>query len=155
MCFGNHGVPYGLCNSLSTLRLTVTSFNARLGTGEWLILTRYRLIEDILVLSSLYKKHQALLDALTMRFSRSSAATAGLYCTVGYTHIVSPARGVNRLASFVFGGRWSVFADGGDHPVEKNHHCRKKTSSIVGLSSVYPPTVIFIYCIEKKQRNHV
>ena len=67
MCFGNHGVPYGLCNSLSTLRLTVTSFNARLGTGEWLILTRYRLIEDILVLSSLYKKHQALLDALIAR----------------------------------------------------------------------------------------
>src|SRR5271157_2036045 len=68
MCFRNHGVPYGLCNSLSTLRLTVTGFNARLGTGGWLILTRYRLVENVLVLSSLYKKHQALLDALTIKF---------------------------------------------------------------------------------------
>jgi hypothetical protein len=51
---------------------------------------------------------------ITMRFSRSSAATAGLYCTVGYAHIVSPGlRGVNRLSVFLSWGRWNVFAGGG------------------------------------------
>jgi hypothetical protein len=43
----------------------------------WLILTRYRLFENILVLSSLYKKHQALLDALTIKFIRNALRVFG------------------------------------------------------------------------------
>ena len=38
--FRGHGAPYGLHDSLCTLRITVTSFYATLDTGEWPILSR-------------------------------------------------------------------------------------------------------------------
>jgi hypothetical protein len=56
----------GLWNTLSTLRMTVTGFYARLGTGGWLTLTGYGLAENVHALGSLYKKHQGYLDALTL-----------------------------------------------------------------------------------------
>jgi hypothetical protein len=49
---------------------------------------------------------------------QQSSEIAGLYCTVGYAHIVSPRlRGVNRLSFCLLSwGRWSVFilAGGGE-----------------------------------------
>ena len=53
-----HGLPYGLYDSLCTLRLTVTSFDATLDTDGWLILSRQGL--------SPCKMHQASLGALTI-----------------------------------------------------------------------------------------
>ena len=57
-----------------------------------------------------------------------AGATAGLYCTVGYAHIVcNHLRGVNRLSFCLLSwGRWNVFAGGGGIIRLKNHHCRKK-----------------------------
>jgi hypothetical protein len=56
-----------------------------------------------------------------MRFTCFGAgATAGLYCTVGYAHIVSlRLRGVNRLSVFCLGGGGLSLRAAGHHPFEK------------------------------------
>lgn len=53
--------PCGLYNSLCTPRLTVAGFDATLGTGGWLNLTRWGLTP--------HKKHQAYLGAPCHAFS--------------------------------------------------------------------------------------
>jgi hypothetical protein len=68
----------------------------------------------------------------------------GCSASAVWSHLkASPA--VSIVLGLLSWGRWSVFADGGDHQVEKGIIAEKKISSIVESSLARPPTVICLY----------
>jgi hypothetical protein len=75
-----------------------------------------------------------------------AGAIAGLYCTVGYAHIVSPRlRGVNHLSVFCLGGGGLSLRAVGNYQVEKSSLLLKSIKHRYIIISLTADRILFGY----------